>query len=267
MSFSQIPTISQNMQGLQNQQIMKNGIFYLEMSAECKKYLDNTVKFGYKFPNDDTLKKYTDGKFGGYHNREHDQVESFYVEKNDWDIVLPIGVQPLALLMKHTLDVVLKEALASADIPKELWNEGTGLVTNNGGSVHFSFNHYRPEKTALGLKPHKDFGFVTILYIEKPGLEAFYNGEWVAVDPMENHFVVILGRALEILINDKSKVTGGLHRVRQLSEERVSFTITCDSNADKPVKCFQPLTNSLETVHESFQAYLESNFEELYEKN
>lgn len=264
--FSGIPILSQNqlIDRERISEVVKDGIFYLEMPHECKVHVDDALEFCYRFPNDEKIKEYTDGKFGGYHNREYDQIESFYVEKRDWGKVLPTSLQQLAFKMAHLTKILLQTTLVNSAIPKELWSEGTGLLTDDGGQNHFSFNHYRCEKEAMGIKPHQDFGFVTILFVEKAGLEAYYKGQWEEVPPLKDHFVVILGRAFEILVNDQNKVSGAFHRVSQLLEERASFAISCDNDENRAVKRYLKESNQLETVYESYHDYLAERFKQTY---
>jgi len=264
--FYGIPILSQEqlVACIEISDVLKDGIFYLEIPHECKEHISDALEFCYRFPNDEKVKEYTDGKFGGYHNREHTQIESFYIERRDWDTVLPTSIQQLAFKMARLSNILLETILVSSAIPKELWSEGTGLLTENGGQNHFSFNHYRPEKKAMGIKPHQDFGFASILFTEKAGLEAFYQGQWEEIPPLKDHFVVVLGKAFEILVNDVSKGSGAWHRVRQLSEERVSFAITCDNGEDQAVKRYEREINQLETVHESYQDYLTECFKQTY---
>ncbi len=129
---------------------------------------------------------------------------------------------------------------------------------------HFSFNHYRYEKEVVGIKSHQDFGLVSILFVEKDGLQAFYKGKWEEVPALSDHFVVILGKAFEILVNNVLKVSAAWHRVPQLSEERVSFAITCDSNDSQAVKRYNMESHQLEIVYESYQDYLVECFKQTY---
>ncbi len=267
MSFNFIPTLTSN--SLSEYKLVSEaaraGIFYFEIPQDCEKNMKDALEFCYRFPHDEDIKKYTDGKFGGYHQRDLAQIESFYVEKKDWDIVLSSSLQQLAGKMDILTKKILKVVLMSSDIPEKMWSLGTGTLTDGKGQNHFSFNHYRPEKNTIGIKAHRDFGFLSILFIEKDGLEAYHKKEWKNVPHLNGHFVVILGKAFEILVNDVNKVTGAWHRVRQLSEERASFAITCDNDENLPVLRYQKDESQLETVHPCYKEYLKDCFNETYE--
>lgn len=55
-----------------------------------------------------------------------------------------------------------------------------------------------PELT-LGIPPHSDYGFLTILLQDEvQGLQIQHAGEWVTVEPIPNSFVVNVGDHLEV---------------------------------------------------------------------
>ncbi|XP_039047550.1 protein DMR6-LIKE OXYGENASE 1-like [Hibiscus syriacus] len=68
-----------------------------------------------------------------------------------------------------------------------------------------------PELT-LGMPPHSDYGFLTLLLQDEvEGLQIQYKGKWITVEPMANSFVVNVGDHLEIFSNGRYKSV--LHRV------------------------------------------------------
>lgn len=247
-----------------NRKLLREGVFYLEMPDDCIALVEDGRHFAYQFSGNEECKQYTDGHFGGYHDREHNQIQSFYIEKNHWNKLLSENLQNLA----HQMDVlgqqVLKGVLKAAGIPEELWDEATGRAILGKGQVHFSYNHYRPEKQASGINEHRDFGYISILYVEKPGLEALIDGKWTKIDPIEGHFVVIIGRAFEILKNNEEELSASWHRVMQLTEERVSFAITYDNGRDCPVMRFCEDEERLEIVYPNYESYLKDCFNEVY---
>ena len=51
----------------------------------------------------------------------------------------------------------------------------------------------------LGMPPHSDYGFLTLLLQDKvEGLQIQYKGKWITVEPMANSFVVNVGDHLEV---------------------------------------------------------------------
>ncbi|KAE8726967.1 carotene epsilon-monooxygenase [Hibiscus syriacus] len=68
-----------------------------------------------------------------------------------------------------------------------------------------------PELT-LGMPPHSDYGFLTLLLQDEvEGLQIQYKGKWITVEPLDNSFVVNVGDHLEIFSNGRYKSV--LHRV------------------------------------------------------
>ncbi|XVF55586.1 hypothetical protein PTKIN_Ptkin06aG0047800 [Pterospermum kingtungense] len=64
----------------------------------------------------------------------------------------------------------------------------------------------------LGMPPHSDYGFLTLLLQDEvEGLQIQYKGQWITVEPMANSFVVNVGDHLEIFSNGRYKSV--LHRV------------------------------------------------------
>ncbi|WRX24261.1 Oxoglutarate/iron-dependent dioxygenase - like 10 [Theobroma cacao] len=64
----------------------------------------------------------------------------------------------------------------------------------------------------LGMPPHSDYGFLTLLLQDEvEGLQIQYKGKWITVEPRANSFVVNVGDHLEIFSNGRYKSV--LHRV------------------------------------------------------
>ncbi|XVF07790.1 hypothetical protein REPUB_Repub06bG0170100 [Reevesia pubescens] len=64
----------------------------------------------------------------------------------------------------------------------------------------------------LGMPPHSDYGFLTLLLQDEvEGLQIQYKGKWITVEPKANSFVVNVGDHLEIFSNGRFKSV--LHRV------------------------------------------------------
>ncbi|MDX8430956.1 MAG: 2OG-Fe(II) oxygenase family protein [Candidatus Algichlamydia australiensis] len=245
-------------------EVAREGVFYYPIPDEWRADIEKALLFCYRFPQDSELKNFSDGHFGGYHNRENYQVESFYVEKKEWNKVLPFSIVRLANHMDFLAKTILKNVLEFADFPKPFWHKGTGNVSNCGGQNHFSFNHYCSEVQATGMNAHRDFGYVSILFFDQNGPEVFYKNEWKEVAPKNGYFVIFLGRALETLVNDDQVVRGVWHRVPQVAKERGSVLFTCDNDRDSSVYQLNRKKESLEVIHSNYQEYLKECFAEVH---
>ncbi|KAK3142829.1 hypothetical protein QOZ80_4BG0352220 [Eleusine coracana subsp. coracana] len=93
----------------------------------------------------------------------------------------------------------------------QLLCEGLGLPIGyfegeqTDGNVFVSTIWYPPcpnASTTLGLPPHCDRNLITmVLSGTVPGLEVFYNGDWLKVEPVRNAFVINFGIQLEVVTN------------------------------------------------------------------
>jgi hypothetical protein len=153
---------------------------------------------------------------GIYFDREHFQTEHLLMDGPARERHLPAGVFELCNQMSDIAVHVLKATLAQINVPEDLWDLVTNCSVSGGGTRWFAASHYRPERDQLGCAPHKDTGFVTILYIEQDGLEAWVGERWTSIAPLPGHFVVNFGGSLELLTAAlEEPVKAILHRVRQ----------------------------------------------------
>lgn len=247
----------------------KDGIFYVEVPDKCKDAIAEALIFADSFYKNEEIKNKKFSGFSGYHNREKAQVESFYAERNLWKEIFSDNLIELATNMSLLTEDLLKKTLnliAPHLTPDEL-SKATGKLSDNKGQYHFSFNHYRPEKNSIGLAPHKDFGFVMVWSMSKPGLIVKLNGIWGTISPKKDYFVVNFGHAFEMLINDSHALTAVLHAVEQIKNKdgRVSFGLSTDGNSDS---CLYAISEkgSLEIVHENYTAFLAECFKKTYDE-
>jgi isopenicillin N synthase-like dioxygenase len=152
-----------------------------------------------------------------------------------------LGIDILKMFFRHF-------SIAEVD-----YNNASGGITSNKGSPAFAFHHYRGEKNEEGLPAHKDFGHLTLLYINKLGLQFKVNNEWVEAAPIPDYLVVNVGRTLENLINDHSKLIAPIHRVIQCSE-RVSFAAQLENNLESPL--YKKQGDELVVFHESCNKFM-----------
>lgn len=242
----------------------KMGFFYLEIPQACRPLLADAVAFANSFYNQKDVRDFKDEKFSGFHDRSSFQVESVYFEKHYWSEKLPDPLFQLAKQIEAVALDMLKKSLEICRIPEEFWKKVSGGATESEGQVHFTFNHYSPKKGKVpGIDVHRDFGLITVLYINQKGLQARIDGEWKEVNPIENHFVINFGRTLETLVNESEQLTAAWHRVPSLQEERISFGIFMDHHNDSKIYSRQG-DGSLVVHAEHYETYLRKNFNNVY---
>jgi len=154
---------------------------------------------------------------GIYFDRAHFQTEHVLIDRAGRARHFAPELIAMCERMNELALFVLRRVLAALGIPIETWDLITGGAVNNHGTHWFASSHYRTELDLLGCAPHKDTGFVTVLYIEDEGLETWCDGDWTSIDPLPGHLVINFGGALEILTRHmRTPVRAIFHRVRQI---------------------------------------------------
>ncbi|XP_062024809.1 protein DOWNY MILDEW RESISTANCE 6-like [Rosa rugosa] len=112
----------------------------------------------------------------------------------------------------------------------DLIGEGLGLESGFFGDELtevqvMGINYYPPcpdPSLTLGLPKHSDVNLITLLLQgeEVHGLQVLKDGQWLAVEPVPNAFVVNIGHTLQIISN--GKLGSAEHRV--MTNEKVSRT-------------------------------------------
>jgi isopenicillin N synthase-like dioxygenase len=110
----------------------------------------------------------------------------------------------------------------------------------------------------IGLAPHSDYGFLTILLQSSPGLEVMPHGDdtWTAVPLIPGALHVHVGDHLEVLSNGRLKSL--VHRaVLNPNEARISIASIHGLSKDKKVRCAEELVDQ-----ENPEMYRESSFQD-----
>jgi len=156
---------------------------------------------------------------GVYFDRDNYQIEHILIDGPRRRTEFPDPANAMCERMYAIGRIVLRTILSATCIPPSLWHRSTDQCSSDGGVQWFAVSHYRPGKDAPGAPEHKDTGFVTVLYYEHPGLEAFIANDWYDLPPLSGHFLVNFGGALEALTARLPvRVRAVLHRVRQCRE-------------------------------------------------
>jgi len=242
------------------------GFFYLEIPQNLKSLIDHSVNFGNSFYKTDEYTNLTNLEgFSGYYDRKNFQVESLYLEKKYWEEKLSCELKNVAYEMQITSVDILKKVLTHCNVLQSEWNLVTGGATSFNCQTHLTYNHYRFEKNnddIQGMHEHCDFGQITVLFINKPGLQVKFENEWHNVDPVENHFVINFGAALEKLINNPAKLVAASHRVLRVSNDRISFGIFTDNSNESMI--YTMIDGNLISTGMTFQECAEKGFSAYY---
>lgn len=120
-------------------------------------------------------------------------------------------------LQKQLMEVVLQSLGLKSDYLHEEIKEGSQVMVVN------CYPACPEPELALGMPPHSDYGYLTILIQSQPGLQILdNNNNWYPVPVIEGALLVQLGDQIEVMSNGRYKSV--LHRAT-LNKERTRISI------------------------------------------
>lgn len=246
-------------------QALKDGFFYVQIPEKCAMKISEAVRFAANIRNDESLKRKDLGNPRlGYQERHGTQAVAFSAMKHQWQQVFPSKVAEVAEEMNAIALQILKEALQQLSVPEEMWSLATGELTAGKGENVFSCNHYMPGEQKIGLFPHKDMGWITVLFVNKVGLQTSLDGKkWIDIPPKDGYFVVNFGRAFELLINSTDKLRASLHRVERLEKKRMVFGVFINHNTGTSI--YELNEDGALVLKQSYEEYSNQCFTEFSE--
>jgi len=211
--------------------------FYKKLSKEEEKTEGEFTK--YKKFREYTSQNFDEDPLLGFHERV-DQIEQFLLEKRFWEKWYPETITKIGYKLCAISAIIIRRILCETGISQNDYHIATGGCTNEQGSYHLTFNHYRPQINTKGLSSHKDDGFVTILRTVSPGLEINRYEKWEKVGVDSKYFIINFGLAMEILTkNSLFPVSAIMHRVVQQQIDRWSWghfsSSKCVSESDQGI--------------------------------
>ncbi|KAL2923699.1 Protein DMR6-LIKE OXYGENASE 1 [Bienertia sinuspersici] len=118
------------------------------------------------------------------------------------------------------------ESLGLGSAEMDIAKENNILEEFQEGSQMIVTNCYPPcpePELTLGMPPHSDYGFLTLLLQDEvKGLQIQFQEKWLTVEPIPNAFVVNIGDHLEIFSNGRYRSV--LHRVL-VNQEKTRVTV------------------------------------------
>eukprot|EP01084_Bolivina_argentea_P020374 37877_1 len=217
--------------------------------------------------------------FFGYTNRmdnpTQQQVQSFYFpkhfmyKKNIFPFINDTNVINIVQFMVKKTEEIFKEIWEKLDF---FTKEHFETIVGANPTIHIAFNYYDSEMTGYtknvsGLDLHSDFGFITLLFAEKNGLQILYDDKWYNID-VENdenkYFMINFGTLLDVTTNGKFKA--GIHRVLNVEQgDRLSIGIFLDPNHDGYVYKYDE-ENDILVQDILYKKYIHKLFKQLYGK-
>ena len=210
------------------------GIFYLRLPEGL--HLDGAREFGRGLLDVDSpyrkLPKY--GDLEGFIALENNQQTKLALCRHHWEQHYPADITQFGRELDRIGVAVMREVLRQSGIPEALWSRASGGYAAGEGTAFLNFVHYDTRNPDLGLRPHTDYGFVTILDASAPGLQIDVDGKFEDVPVLPGHLVINFGEALHFVTAHSERTVGAVvHRVlSQKSSDPVRHGIVYFANPD-----------------------------------
>ena len=190
------------------------GIFYLRLPEGL--HLDGAREFGRGLLDVDNpyrkLPKY--GDLEGFIALENNQQTKLALCRHHWEQHYPADITQFGRELDQIGVAVMREVLRQSGIPEALWSRASGGYAAGEGTAFLNFVHYDTRNPDLGLRPHTDYGFVTILDATAVGLQIKIAGDFVDVPVLPGHLVINFGEALHFITAHSERSVGAVvHRV------------------------------------------------------
>ena len=210
------------------------GIFYLRVPASLD--LECARAFGRELIVSDSPYRQTPqyGELEGFIALENNQQTKLALCRHHWDRHYPDTIAGFGRQLDAIGIAIMAEVLRQSGIPETLWDRASGGYSKGGGTAFLNFVHYDTRTPDWGLRPHTDYGFVTILDASAPGLQIEVEGEFRDVPVLPGHLVINFGEALHFITAHSRRSVGAMvHRVvSQRAEDPVRHGIVYFANPD-----------------------------------
>ena len=154
------------------------------------------------------------GELEGFIALENNQQTKLALRRHRWDEHYPVEIAQFGRQLDDIGRAVMREVFRLSGIPEHLWSQASGGYSSGKGTAFLNFVHYDTSQPDLGLRPHTDYGFVTILDATSPGLQIELGSQFRDVPVLDGHLVVNFGEALHFITQYSNRsVAAIVHRV------------------------------------------------------
>jgi len=190
------------------------GVFYLKISEGL--HLEGAREFGRGLLDVDSpyrrIPKY--GDLEGFIALENNQQTKLALCRHHWEHHYPADIAQFGRELDLLGIAVIREVFRQSGIPEAMWSRASGGYAAGEGTAFLNFVHYDTRNPDLGLRPHTDYGFVTILDASAPGLQIDVDGKFEDVPVLPGHLVINFGEALHFITAHSERSVGAVvHRV------------------------------------------------------
>ena len=208
------------------------GVFYLKAPDDLD--LESARQFGLELmPLDSPYRDVAAyGELEGFIALENNQQTKLALRRERWDQHYPKDIVAFGRQLDAIGIAIMREVFHRSGIPEALWARASGGYTSGGGDAFLNFVHYDTRTPDWGLRPHTDYGFVTILDASAPGLQIEIDGQFEDVPVLPGHLIINFGEALHFITAHSERSVGAIvHRVlSQRSNEPVRHSIVYFAN-------------------------------------
>ena len=210
------------------------GVFYLKVPDWLD--LEDARRFGRDILDPESsyrnIPQY--GELEGFISLENNQQTKLALRRHRWDEHYPTEIAQFGRQLDDIGRAVIREVFRQSGIPEERWADASGGYSSGQGTAFLNFVHYDTSQPDLGLRPHTDYGFVTILDATSPGLQIELEGQFRDVPGLDGHLVINFGEALNFITQHSNRsVAAIVHRVTsQTASNPVRHGIVYFANPD-----------------------------------
>ena len=210
------------------------GLFYLKTPGNLN--LEFARQFGSGLIDTDSpyrgVPQY--GELEGFIALENNQQTKLALRREHWDQHYPEHIAVFGRQLDSIGTAIIRAVFSQSGIPEALWDRASGGYALGGGDAFLNFVHYDTRTPDWGLRPHTDYGFVTILDASAPGLQIEVDGQFEDVPVLQGHFIINFGEALNFITAHSDRAVSAVtHRVvSQQSTDPVRHGIVYFANPD-----------------------------------
>jgi isopenicillin N synthase-like dioxygenase len=170
----------------------------------------------------------------GFIALENNQQTKLALRRERWGQHYPEHIAAFGRQLDTIGIAIIREVFHQSGIPEAVWDRASGGYASGGGDAFLNFVHYDTRTPDWGLRPHTDYGFVTILDASAPGLQIEMNGEFQDVPVLPGHLIINFGEALNFITAHSDRAVSAVtHRVvSQRSTDPVRHGIVYFANPD-----------------------------------
>ena len=210
------------------------GLFYLKTPYELD--LESAREFGRELIATDSPYRQVPqyGELEGFIALENNQQTKLALRRERWGQHYPAQIAAFGRQLDTIGIAIIREVFRQSGIPETLWDRASGGYASGGGDAFLNFVHYDTQTPDWGLRPHTDYGFVTILDASAPGLQIEMRGEFQDVPLLPGHLIINFGEALNFITAHSDRAVSAVtHRVvSQRSTDPVRHGIVYFANPD-----------------------------------